>query len=154
MSRTLAEVTSWKARPGWAGVIALLVVIGLISAANNDDEAESAYDVPAYVPPEPTNSEVSYFVDVADPGEAEFAYGSITIETPDGSTTQDADFPLMNQSGQPGLHYVFEDGDFVYLSAMIEKEGVTITCRIVVDGETISENTASGIGIAQCDGSA
>jgi hypothetical protein len=78
---------------------------------------------------------------------------SITIETPTGSRTENVPVPLINQEDRRGLFFDFLPGEFLYLSAQNQNEFGSVTCRITVDGETISENTASGaFAIAQCEG--
>jgi hypothetical protein len=77
---------------------------------------------------------------------------NITIETPTGMSQQSVDVPLRNKSGSKGLRFTdFNYGAFLYISAQNDGEYGDLTCRIRVDGEVVSENTASGAyAIATC----
>jgi hypothetical protein len=78
-----------------------------------------------------------------------------TVQTPTGTKQGDADVPLMNKSGSEGLQFLFEPGDFVYISAQNDGETGTVECSIVADGTVISQNEASGaFAIATCEGQA
>lgn len=72
--------------------------------------------------------------------------GSITLQSADGGTQQaQVGLPLRTKSGDVGLTYPgFHSGAFVYLSVQNGDDAGTVTCRILVDGVTISENTSSG----------
>jgi hypothetical protein len=83
----------------------------------------------------------------------------ITAEMPTGTTQEDArSLPLRPSSGVgEGIEVNgFRSGDFVYLSAQRRLDlggGPDVTCKITVDGVTISANTASGgASIASCQG--
>ncbi len=100
--------------------------------------------------------QVGYFVT----GSATSA--DITYNTPTGTGQQSGvDVPLNLKSqagaeppGGSGIHYTMTSGSFVYLSAQNKGDG-DVTCRIDVDGVTVSENTSSGeFAIATCQGSA
>lgn len=81
--------------------------------------------------------------------------GAYTLRSADGGTRQgDADLPLTNKAGGTGLQLAgFGSGDFVYLSVQNSNGYGSVTCRIVVDGVTVSENTSSGgYTIATCEG--
>ena len=77
----------------------------------------------------------------------------ITIETPSGTSQgSDKSVPLRTDAGN-GITLSFPRGSFVYISAQNQGEDGTVTCRITVDGEVVSENTSSGAySIATCDG--
>jgi hypothetical protein len=98
-----------------------------------------------YAPPAPKPVTVEYQVD----GSATSA--SLTYQNPTGVAQTDASLPtsLPYPQGQ------FHAGDFVYVSAQNSGASGTTTCRILVDGVVISQNTASGAyTIATCSGSA
>lgn len=80
--------------------------------------------------------------------------GSFTLQTPTGSQQEKGGLPLKNQAGGTGLTFSgFHSGDFVYLSVQNENPTGVVTCRIVVDGSTVSENTSTGgYVIATCSG--
>lgn len=82
---------------------------------------------------------------------------SITVRTPTGTSQQsDIDVPLRSRSGEPFLRFVFERGEFVYISAQNSLESGSVSCRIENgDGEVIASNQASGaFAIASCEGRA
>jgi hypothetical protein len=81
---------------------------------------------------------------------------SVTMETPDGSRTQDVDVPMTSKAGNAYLEFTFVAGDFVYVSAQNGGESGTVSCRITNgDGEVIASNEASGgFAIATCTGEA
>lgn len=79
--------------------------------------------------------------------------GSFTLRSDDGGTVQgETNLPMKNKAGGTGLTFTgFGSGDFVYLSVQNEDAAGSVTCRIVVDGITISENTSVGAyKIASC----
>lgn len=81
-------------------------------------------------------------------------YADVTMTTPTGNVQASPDIPMKMKSGDP-VEYQFNDGDFVYISAQVANFYGDITCRIIVDGVTISENTSSGeYAIATCKGNA
>lgn len=149
-SKLLAE-RSKGARPLWlrvaifAGIIlAGIVVIRLLGATNNQPNPTAAYT------PRPLPT-VVYELD----GTA--AAADITIETPTGTTQQQGvDVPLTTKGGGKGLTIRgFSPGAFVYLSAQNTGGYGSLTCRIKVDGDVVSENTATGAyAIATCKGTA
>lgn len=78
---------------------------------------------------------------------------SVTYETPTGTSQANPDIPMKRKSAStPGLPLTFNTGEFVYISAQGKKSYGSVKCRITVDGTIISENTASGYGIATCKG--
>lgn len=81
---------------------------------------------------------------------------SYTLESADGGTVQgDIDLPMTNQAGGVGLTFAgFRPGAFVYLSIQNKEGSGAVTCRILVDGKVVSENTSNGAYvIAGCKGS-
>ncbi|WP_155854617.1 hypothetical protein [Paenarthrobacter nicotinovorans] len=82
---------------------------------------------------------------------------SITMETPTGTSQQDVSIPLKKKSAgasDTGLTFTFDPGDFVYISAQGRGGSNNVICRISVNGKVISQNTATGYGIATCKGKA
>lgn len=80
---------------------------------------------------------------------------SYTLQSDDGGTRQqDIDLPLTNRKGETGLTFTgFKSGAFVYLSVQNKTAAGAVTCRIIVDGKEISNNTSSGAyTIATCQG--
>jgi hypothetical protein len=78
-------------------------------------------------------------------------YFSMTASTPTGTVQQNPDLPLQTEGGG-SFGFKATPGEPLYISAQIEN-GSTITCRIKVDGVTISENTSTGsYSIASCNG--
>lgn len=78
-----------------------------------------------------------------------------TLQSDDGGTRQgEINLPMTTKSGATGLTFTgFKSGDFVYLSIQNADAAGSVTCRIVVDGVTISENTSDGgYAIASCKG--
>lgn len=131
------------------GIFALLAAIAaLLNAGSKSDGAPTLpATVASYTPAIHT---VSYEADGVDT-----KAGNYTLRSADGGTRQgDADLPLMNKAGGVGLQLSgFQPGDFVYLSVQNENGFGSVTCRIVVDGRTISENTSTGgYTIATCQG--
>jgi hypothetical protein len=92
--------------------------------------------------------------------EADAAHGSgrtgmYTLQSDDGGTRQgETNLPMKNRDGATGLTFTgFKSGDFVYLSIQNADAAGSVTCRIVVDGVMISENTSDGgYVIASCKG--
>jgi hypothetical protein len=80
----------------------------------------------------------------------------ITYQTASGSGQQDGVDVPMGRTGatEKGIAFTFPSGGFAYISAQRDDSfggGPDITCRIRVDGVTISENTArGGYSIATC----
>ena len=141
-----ASQTSRASKPvlGWLGVtmsvlvgaggLVLVVQIGL---ANSSQQATS---------PAAPQLRVTYEVD----GTASTA--GVTASTPTGTEQHDINIPLTNTSGVAGVSHVAQRGEFLYLSAQNQGSEGTITCRITLDGEVVSENSSSGeYGIASCE---
>jgi len=79
---------------------------------------------------------------------------SYTMRTDDGGTVQaDGDLPLVKKSGGLVVFTGFKSGDFVYLSVQNSEGFGSVSCRIIVDGVEISNNTSyGGYKIATCQG--
>ena len=143
-----------RLRNRWALVVGAVIVVAVIIGAatqpardrrKEEERAQAAAQLAELLAP----VEVLYEVE----GTARSV--SLTLEAPSG-TQQGSNkaVPLKTDSGN-GIRMEFERGAFVYISAQNEGESGTVTCRITVDGEVISENTSSGAyTIASCDGSA
>jgi len=142
----------WRGVPVWGWIVGVAVVAivaasavtapGRAAQAEADRQEQVAQMVEAMGP-----VEVKYEV------EGTASSVDITIETPSG-TSQGSDkaVPLRTDAGN-GITLSFPRGSFVYISAQNQGEDGTVTCRITVDGEVVSENTSSGAySIASCDG--
>ncbi|TFD46891.1 DUF2510 domain-containing protein [Cryobacterium frigoriphilum] len=80
------------------------------------------------------------------------AGGSITVSTPSGIQQHDVSLPLKSTSGEVGMHLTVGTGEFLSIMIQNPADTGTVTCEIVVDGETVAENTSSAAyGIASCD---
>lgn len=55
---------------------------------------------------------------------------------------------------ETGLAFAFDPGSFVYISAQGRGGSNNVICCISVDGKVISQNSATGYGIATCKGKA
>jgi hypothetical protein len=100
-----------------------------------------------------TTHTVSY---QADGGDARgIRTANYTIRTDNGGTSQGStNLPMKNRNGDTGLTFTgFRSGDFVYLSVQNQDAAGSVTCRIVVDGQILSENISTGgYTIATCQG--
>lgn len=83
---------------------------------------------------------------------ADTAYGSgrtgtVTMQTADGTSQSATPLPATFSAGS------FSTGDFVYVSVQNGQGLGSVTCRITVDGDVVSENTSTGgYTIATCQG--
>lgn len=130
-------------------VIGLLAVTALAGCSANTPVAQT----PPPSTPVVTTHTVVYESEAPDSSTARTA--SYTLRSDDGGTRQgDIDLPLRNQNGTTGLAFTgFNSGDFVYLSIQNGDEYGSVTCRIKVDGQVVSENTSDGgFTIATCQG--
>lgn len=123
----------------WVAVAAAIVIVLVVQVWPSGSSA----------PPAAMSRTVVYEADGTGTDE-----GSITIEAPTGTQQVKAALPLKTKAGATGLTYPgFRKGAFVYLSVQNQNASGSVTCRIVVDGVTISENTsAGGYVIATCKG--
>ncbi|HWD83309.1 MAG TPA: hypothetical protein VG497_30625 [Kribbella sp.] len=126
----------------------VIVVIAALAVLLNLGDKPAAAPPAAAVSYTPVTHTVTYVVE----GESTTA-ATYTIQTDDGGTQQgEADLPLRNKAGGYGLTFDgFASGAFVYLSAQNDNGYGSVTCKILVDGDTISENTSTGgYAIATC----
>lgn len=69
----------------------------------------------------------------------------VTYRTSSGTQQATVDLPMQNNAGTRGVRMQGSSiPDFAYISAQNQGETGTITCRITLNGQTISENTSSG----------
>lgn len=134
------------------GFFLLVAAITATLIATNESPGSAATSTPSVVSPvvSPSVHTVTYQA----AGDGTNA-GTYTLRSSDGGTRQgDADLPLMNKAGGNGLQLSgFESGDFVYLSIQNDNGYGSVTCRIVVDGQVVSQNTSTGgYTIATCQG--
>ncbi|MDN4173965.1 hypothetical protein QWY28_13470 [Nocardioides sp. SOB77] len=143
--RAWDAVLSWPAWQRVAAALGLLVLISAVVQLLDRDEPESSYR-----PPVDFERTVVYEL------EGSVRYADITMTTPTGIEQVSGDVPLTNRNGDRGLVITgFNSGDFVSISAQKPGEGGSITCRITIDGQVVSENTSTAAyGIASCDGTA
>lgn len=140
-------VPEWAKRRQVIGVaIAVVAVAGAIGVSQWQ-ERERDTDRPQ-LSPVSSMREVVYYVEGAD------RFADITMQTPTGTSQITAELPLRRKSdGSEGLAFQFRSGEFVYLAVQKGDEYGPITCRITVNGDTISENTLTvTYGIATCEG--
>lgn len=128
------------------GVIATVAAAAVIFAVIRDDthrEGEgsrsspsSPATAPISVPAQPAHT-VIYAV---------YGAANYTLRTDDGGIVQGTtDLPLTFTR--------FNSGDFVYLSVQNSEEYGSVSCRIIIDGVEVANNTSSGgYVIATCQG--
>lgn len=129
-------------------LVALLAATTAFAACADDEPAMTDAEAQALLEEISGPTRVVYEVE----GTADSV--SITIQTPSGSSqAANRAVPLTSAAGAPGIEIDgFTAGDFVYLSAQNEGEYGTVTCRIRVDGDVVSEVTSTGAyTIATCD---
>src|SRR5215207_94538 len=140
---TWRTAISRKTRIALAAVGALFVA-GLFASANDDDESTES-------PSDESLTSVWYEVD-GDSGKTR-----VTIETGTETRQSTVALPMKDDANAKGVLVTAEPGTLVYLSAQ-NQDGLKsgkITCRITVDGDVISEETAVGAyAIATCKGKA
>lgn len=123
-----------------AAIVALVIVYGVFPAGDSGTTATTSTHT------------VTYQADAA--GARGARSGSITLRTADGGTSQQTGvaLPLRTKAGAIGLTYSgFKTGESVYLSVQNADSAGSVTCRILVDGTIISENTSDGAyTIATC----
>lgn len=127
------------------GLLAIVVLALLLHAGSKPGVTPPPAAVGSYTT---TTHTVTYMADAEGTNA-----GTYTLRSDDGGTRQgDADLPMKNKAGGYGLSFEgFSSGDFVYLSVQNDNGYGSVTCRIVVDGQTISENTSTGgYKIATC----
>ena len=139
---TWRTAISRKTRIALAAVGALFVA-GLFASANDDESTES--------PSDESLTSVWYEVD-GDSGKAR-----VTIETGTETRQSTVDLPMKDDANAKGVLVTAEPGTLVYVSAQNQDalNSGEIRCRITVDGDVISEETAVGAyAIATCKGKA
>lgn len=130
------------ARPVLLGAGIVVALIAGIAIGHNTDGPDSTVSA---LPPIETTHKVGYELD----GTARSA--DITYTTPSGmGQQQGVDVPLTLKNGTLGIQLVMSDGAVPYISAQNTGSG-SITCRILVDGAVVAENTSHGeFAIATC----
>jgi len=125
---------------GWAAIgLAAICCVGVIAYFISPHDSAGA-SVSA-----PTTATVRYEVE----GTASDA--SVTYSTPTGTEQADVNLPMKSASGAYGITATFPNKASAHISAQNRSDSGTVTCRITVNGEIISENTSSAsYGIAQC----
>lgn len=112
------------------------------AAGPSDSYSSAAYSAPA---PEMVRYEVD--------GDGGATGAMVTYATPDGQQQHTIDLPMTNQAGGTGVQFPYSDDEFLYVSAQNQDEYGSITCRIYVGDQKVSENTSSGAyAIATCQG--
>lgn len=131
-------------------LVALLAATSTLAACADDEPAMTDAEAQALLEEISGPTSVVYEVE----GTADSV--SITIQTPSGSSQAANRAVPLTSDGSPGIEIAgFTAGDFVYLSAQNEGEYGTVTCRISVDGDVVSEVTSTGAyTIATCDATA
>lgn len=129
----------WESPRVRAVGVLVIIVVGLAvynQAKQDDDELTSSF-------PDVGPVSVVYEVESSNP------LADVTMQTPTGIQQIAAAVPMREEM-------TFQTGAFVYISAQKQGDGFgAITCRIIVDGAVISENTSTAAyGIAACEGSA
>jgi hypothetical protein len=131
-----------------AGILLVITVVVNLPGVKHESPSTTGSSRAASAPERPP-LRVLYEVEGTASG------ASLTYATNDGSAQGETALPLMNTKGTAGVGFTATSGQFLYLSAQNLGEAGTVTCRISVDGVTISENTSNGsYSIASCDGSA
>lgn len=124
-------------------VVVVLVLVGMASCAEQQQDRADARRVEEAraVAPRAVVYEMT----------GDGANFSMTAKTPDGTVQANPDLPLQTTDGG-NFGFAASAGDFVYISGQA-KDGRELTCRILVDGEVIAENTSTGqYTIVTCDG--
>jgi hypothetical protein len=137
-------------KSGCFGILVLVLVLVLAGVFINGLLNASSLTDPDSQPENltPATSLVLYEVTGTAPG------ASVTLTTPSGSQQHDVSLPMSGTDGTRGFSFEGEPGSFVYISAQNPGDIGTVSCKITVAGEVISENTSTApYGIAQCDGS-
>ena len=107
-----------------------------------------AYAVGNLPPSGPSTHTVTYQADGAGT-----TSGMFTFEAPTGTQQAVAALPLRTAAGGAVTFDGLKSGAFVYLSVQNQNAAGSVTCRILVDGAVVSENTSTGgYVIATCQG--
>jgi hypothetical protein len=130
-----------------SALIALLFAATGCGGGDSGPDPDEVERLTRLLEEEYSQSEVLYEV------EGTVAYADVTMQTPTGTRQETPDVPMTLKSGEQGVTYSFDPNEFVYISAQKKDTSGTITCRITVDGEVVSENTSTAAyGIASCKG--
>lgn len=130
-------------------VVILLAVLALAGCAGKTPVAQTK------APPTPVVTSHTVVYESEAPDSTTERTASYTLRSDDGGTRQgEFDLPLRNQGGTNGLSFTgFASGAFVYLSIQNGDEYGSVSCKITVDGQVISENTSDGgFTITSCQG--
>ena len=123
-------------------VIGLQVVNSLNPGSGSPDSATSPFGQSAPAPALRAVYEV----------EGSALSAGLTMSTPTGTQQNTVGLPLRNTAGEAGVGHTARSGEFLYISAQNQAQSGTVTCRITLDGDVVSENSSSGAyGIAQCE---
>ena len=153
---SVPDARGGRMSPLAVGVLVVLVVAALVvggfltlraAAQNRAEEARVSAAVEEYL----RTGEVVYEVE----GDGEHVYtADVTLRSLTGTVQGTPDMPMVPKAGGgPGMTYEFGRGEFLYVSAQKKTALGSITCRITVDGEIVSENTSTAAyGIATCEG--
>jgi hypothetical protein len=110
---------------------------------------------PSFDPPPPASTTHTVVYQADGTGARGVRSANVTLHTDSGGTSQASiNLPMKTRAGQTGLTFTnFHTGDFVYLSVQNTDAAGSVTCRILVDGVVLSENTSTGgYVIATCSG--
>ena len=135
-----AELAFWKRLLGtFVVIVVALIGYGTIRAVFQEPSPQVELDLA---------SEVVYEVE-GDVGSAD-----VTLVTPTGMEQQSVAVPMRTKVGG-AVRFTFVSGSPVVISAQKKGAEGSITCRILVDGLVVSQNTSTvAYGIASCRGSA
>ena len=123
--------------------IAVLITLATIAFARYQPSGHAGAGVHSVV----------YKVDTGVPGGT--GNGSITMQTPTGTSQQDADLPMQTTNDQWVTFTDFQPGDFLYVSVQAGDGTNAVACHILIDGKPVSENSATGdYSIASCSATA
>ena len=131
----------WKSLLLVVAVVAALISVQVLRDANRD----SYGDMPTFNY-NPDTSTVLYEV------EGSVGFADVTYATPDGTERITPTIPLIFDGG-PGLTLEFPTGTRVSLTARGPGDGGTVSCRITVEGEVVSEDASTASSrVASCAG--
>lgn len=76
----------------------------------------------------------------------------MTAMMPSGIQQHEVSLPLQTTSGQRGMRFTAESGEFLSISVQNQGDTGSVNCTIAVDGVTVAQNTSTAsYGIASCD---
>lgn len=120
----------------WAWVIIAIVVLAFFAWQAGQGQQDPA-------PPPPVIKSEPDVLEYHVTGTAKMA--SVTYKTGTGTQQNTVDVPMTNKGG--GVGVIMEGSNipgFKYISAQNKESYGSITCKIVLNGVTVSENTSSG----------